>query len=173
MAHLVRGQTITGTERVTKWRASPRVKVVSLGVGLVSFLVTEFMHLLLVPDIGRHWERLLAEGVSAVIVALLTARLMHAAAQRREAALLRMQVISEMNHHIRNALQAICLTAESTQNQQCIGVISESVDRIEWALREILLRRKPFPEKARDRLRYLQPQSASTTASQENANEYR
>ena len=173
MARLERVQPIAGADRFTNWDASPRVKVVSLGVGLVSFLVTELMHFLLVPDIGRHWERLLAEGVSAVIVALLTARLMHAAAQRREAALLRMQVISEMNHHIRNALQAICLTAESTQNQQCIGVISESVDRIEWTLREILLRRKPFPEKARDRLRYFQPQSMSTAASQEKTNEYR
>ena len=162
MAHLVRAQAITGTERVTNWSASPRVKVVSVGVGLVSLLVTEFMHFLLVPDIGRHWERLLAEGVSAVIVALLTARLVHAANQLREAALLRMQVISEMNHHIRNALQAICLTAESTQNQQCIGVISESVDRIEWTLREILLRRKPFQEKERDRLRYSRPPSRST-----------
>jgi type II secretory pathway pseudopilin PulG len=78
------------------------------------------MHFLLVPDLGRHWERLLAEGISAVIVALLMARLVHVANQRREAALLRMQVISEMNHHIRNALTAICLTAESIQNQQCI-----------------------------------------------------
>jgi hypothetical protein len=167
MAHLGRKETATGTERVTNWSASARVKVVSFGVGLVSFLVTEFIHFLLVPDIGRHWERLLAEGVSAAIVALLTARLLHAADQRREAALLRMQVISEMNHHIRNALQAICLMAESTQNQQCIGVTSESVDRIEWTLREILLRRKPFPEKAQDRLRYFQPQSMSSAASQE------
>ncbi len=156
MAHLVRGQTITCIESGTNWGASSRVKVVSLGVGLVSFLVTELMHLLLVPDIGRHWERLFAEGVSAVIVALLTARLMHAANQRREAALLRMQVISDMNHHIRNALAAICLTAETTQNQQCVRVISESVDRIEWALREILLRRKPLQEKERDRLWYFQ-----------------
>jgi hypothetical protein len=173
MAHVVREQTIAGSDRFTTWGASPRVKAVSLGVGLVSFLVTEFMHFLLVPDIGRHWERLLAEGVSAVIVALLTAGLMHAANQRREAALLRMQVISEMNHHIRNSLQAICMTAESTLNQQCVRVISESVDRIEWALREILLRRKPFEEKERDRFRYCQPQTTSTTARQENTNEYR
>jgi hypothetical protein len=30
---------------------------------------------------------------------------------------LRMQVISEMNHHVRNALAAIILAAESEQNQ--------------------------------------------------------
>lgn len=170
MVRLVRGQTIV-SDRFRVWSASPRVKVVSLGVGLVSFLVTEIIHFLLVPDLGRHWERLLAEGVSAIIVVLLTARLMHAANQRREAEQLRMQVISEMNHHIRNALQAICITAESTQNQQCIRVISESVDRIEWTLREILLRRKPLPEKELDRSRYYQSQSMPTAISQENSNE--
>ena len=136
------------------------MKLVFVGVALVSFFVTEIMHLLLVPDLGRHWERLLAEGISAVIVALLIARLVYAANQRREAALLPMQVISEMNHHTRNALQAICLTAESTQNQQCIRVISESVDRIEWALREILLRRTPLQESERDQ-GYFQRQSTT------------
>jgi signal transduction histidine kinase len=131
------------------------------------------MHYLLVPDIGRHWERLLAEAVSAVVVALLTARLMHAENQRREAALLRMQVISEMNHHIRNALAAVTLTTDSIQNQPCIRVISESVDRIEWALREILLRRKPLPEKEQDRLRHFRPPSLSTAVGQGHTNEHR
>jgi hypothetical protein len=97
----------------------------------------------------------------------------HAADQRREAGLLRMQVISEMNHHIRNALAAVTLTTDSIQNQQCIRVISESVDRIEWALREILLRRKPLPEKDLDRSRYFQSQSMSTATGQEHTNEYR
>ncbi len=165
MAYQVRTRTIAGADRSVHWGTSQRVKLVSVGVGLVALLVTELMHSLLVPDLGRRWERLLAEGVSAVVVALLTARLVHAANQRREAALLRMQVISEMNHHIRNALAAICLTAESTQNQQCIGVISESVDRIEWALREILLRRKPLQEKDRDGLRYFRSPKKGRQAS--------
>jgi signal transduction histidine kinase len=77
----------------------------------------------------------------------LTAGFMDAANQRQEAALLRMQVISEMNHHIRNALGAVSLTTDSIQNQQCVRVISESADRIEWTLRELLLRRKPSSEK--------------------------
>ena len=76
--------------------ASSWPKLVPLAVGLVSFAVTELMHYLLVPDLGRLWERLLAEGLSAVVVALLTAGLIHQANQRREAALLRMQVIAEI-----------------------------------------------------------------------------
>jgi signal transduction histidine kinase len=173
MAQLVRRHARLEADRSEHWDTDPRVKLVSLGVGLAAFFATELMHYLLVPDIGRRWERWLAETVSALVVALLTARLMHAANQRREAALLRMQVISEMNHHIRNALAAVSLTTDSIQNQQCILVISESVDRIEWALREILLRPKPLPEKEQDRLRYLHSQSLSTTAGQEHTNEYR
>jgi hypothetical protein len=173
MAQLVRRHAMTGGDRSAHWDPNPRVKFVSLGVGLVVFLASEFMHYRLVPDIGRHWERLLAEGVSALVVTLLTAKLMHAENQRREAALVRMQVISEMNHHIRNALAAVTLTTDSIQNQQCIVVISESVDRIEWALREILLRRKPLPEKEQDRLRYFHSQSVSTAVGQEHTNEHR
>jgi signal transduction histidine kinase len=135
------------TRTVIAWGMSGRVIVVPVMVGLVSFIVTELMHRFLVADLGRHWERLLAEGVLAIVVAGLTAGFMDAANQRQEAALLRLQVISEMNHHIRNALGAISLTTDSIQNQQCVRVISESVDRIEWTLREMLLRRRPISEK--------------------------
>jgi signal transduction histidine kinase len=131
-------------------------KLVPLAVGLVSFVVTEVMHYLLVPDIGRLWERLLAEGFSAVVVALLTAGLIHQANQRREAALLRMQVIAEMNHHIRNALAAISLSTDTIQNQQSIQVISQSVDRITWALREVLPRSQPLREEDRNQLFYFE-----------------
>jgi signal transduction histidine kinase len=152
------------TRTVIAWAMPPRVIVVSVVVGLVSFLVIELMHRLLVPDLGPHWERLLAESVSAVVVAGLTAKFMDAANQRQEAALLRMQAISEMNHHIRNALGAISPTTDSIQNQECVRVISESVDRIEWTLREVRLRRKPISEKEIDRLRYKATRNPHPTA---------
>ena len=169
MARLDRPQTRT----VVAWGLTPRVIVVSAVVGLVSFLVTELMHRFLVADLGRRWERLLAEGISAVVVAGLTAGFMDAAHQRQEAALLRMQVISEMNHHIRNALGVISLTTDSIQNHDCVRVISDSVDRIEWTLREVLLRRKPISENEIDRLRYTATKDPQPTnyAGQEKTNE--
>jgi sugar phosphate isomerase/epimerase len=121
-------------------------------VGLASFVVTELMHYLLVPDLGRLRERLLAEGLSAVVVALLTAGFIHHVDKRREAALLRMQVIAEMNHHIRNALAAISLSTDTIKNQQSIWVISQSVDRIAWALREVLPRSQPLGQEDQDRM---------------------
>jgi signal transduction histidine kinase len=154
MSHPLLTQRIAARHDSIGWVASFGSTLVPVAVGLASFVVTEFMHYLLVPDMGRLWERLLAEGFSAAVVALLTAGLIHEANQRRDAARLRMQVIAEMNHHIRNALAAISLSTDMIQNQQSIQVISESVDRIEWALREVLPRSRPLAEEDRNRAFY-------------------
>jgi len=129
---------------------------VALGVGLLSFFVTELMHYWLVPDLGRHQERLLAEGLSALIVSCLVAKLASVTRQRHRLIVARMQVIAEMNHHIRNALAPISLSVDITENHQLMHAISEGVDRIDWALREILPREMPLREEQRDRLGYFQ-----------------
>lgn len=152
---------VLANERRTQHRAQthgslsmrPRAWVVAVAVGLASLLVSEFMHFLLVPDIGRRWERWLAEIASAAIVGMLAAMLMKAVDRHRAAALLRLQVISEMNAHVRAALSEICLTPESIENQESIRKISENVEHIEWALREILLRRRPMAEGRRPAMR--------------------
>ncbi len=128
----------------------------ALGVGVASFLATELMHYLLVPDIGRHQERLLAEGLSAFILSCLIAKLAHLAQERHRLIEARMQVIAEMNHHIRNALTSMWLTAEVNDNRQFVRVISEGVNRIDWALREILPRQAPLRDAQRHRLGYFQ-----------------
>lgn len=118
----------------------------ALGVGLVSFVTTELMHYWLVPDLGRNHERLLAEALSAVIVSCLVAKLAHVSRQQHRLTLARMQVISQMNHHIRNALAPISLSVDVIENQQLIRIISDGLDRIDWALREILPREVPIAE---------------------------
>ena len=129
---------------------------VALGVGLVSFLATELMHYWLVPDLGRHQERLLAEVLSALVVSCLVAKLASLTRQRHRLTVARMQVIAEMNHHIRNALAPISLSVDITEDHQLIHVISEGVERIDWALREILPREIPLREEQRDKLGYFQ-----------------
>jgi hypothetical protein len=49
----------------------------------------------------------------------------------------KLAVISAMNHHVRNALQAISYVPYTEQAKQ-IQVIQQSVNRIQWALQEIL-----------------------------------
>jgi len=161
-------QTLTSRSTNRPWLLSDRgrsrmepnsrrfVLGVALGVGVVSFLATELMHYVLVPDLGRHQERLLAEGLSAFIVSCLIAKLANINRRQQRLTMARMQVIAEMNHHIRNALTSISLSAHVTENQQLIRVISEGVERIDWALREILPREMPLREEQRDRLGYFQ-----------------
>ena len=132
------------------------VLAAALGVGAVSFFATELMHYWLVPDLGRHHERLLAEALSALIVSCLIAKLAYLTRQRHLLTVARMQVIAEMNHHIRNALTPISLSVDATENQQLVRVISDGVDRIDWALREILPREIPLREEQQDKLGYFQ-----------------
>lgn len=122
----------------------------------MSILATELMHYLLVPDLGRHRERLLAESLSAFIVSCLIARLAHNARRQYRLAAARMQVIAEVNHHIRNALTPMSLSTSVIDNRQLVRVISEGVDRIDWALREILPREIPLREQRRDGIGHFQ-----------------
>jgi hypothetical protein len=58
--------------------------------------------------------------------------------QRRYKALReKIATISAMNHHVRNALQAISYSPYTEQAKQ-IELIQQAVNRIQWALREVL-----------------------------------
>lgn len=142
----------------TSWRF---VLGAAIGVGIVSFLATELMHSILVPDIGRSHERLLAEGFSALIVSCLTAKLVQISRERHRLTMARMQVIAEMNHHIRNALSPISLSVDATEDRQLKCMISEAVDRIDWALREILPRELPLEDEQRHAMGYFQRRKSS------------
>jgi hypothetical protein len=73
-----------------------------------------------------------------LIVGLLAGFLVFAYEQRRHRAMLdRIRVIAAMNHHVRNALQAISFSPYAEQAKQ-IQLVQESTKRIQWALREIL-----------------------------------
>lgn len=155
----------TSSRQDTSLRTLPRswqfVLFAAVGVGAASFLATELMHSILVPDIGRSPERLLAEGFSALVVTLLAAKLIQVTRERHQLLLARMQVIAEMNHHIRNALSPLSLSLDDTENQQLKSIASEAVDRIDWALREILPRETPLGEQQRHALGYFQKRRPS------------
>jgi len=50
----------------------------------------------------------------------------------------KMRVISEMNHHVRNALQPIMYSPYLKEQAEQVRIIQEGTRRIEWALREVL-----------------------------------
>jgi hypothetical protein len=130
--------------------------VIGLGLSGFVFLVSELMHSLLVPDLGRHTERMVAEGVTALVVGFLAAKLLSRALEWHSATTARLQVIQLMNHHVRDALNEISLSTFAIDNQESINAISEGVARIDWALREILPRYSLMSEGERKHFLFLQ-----------------
>lgn len=79
----------------------------------------------------------ISDAISSLVIGLLSYRLFRLQQQRREYVRHKVEVIADMNHHVRNALQVISLTTHGNDKDE-IGVIRESVNRIQWALRELL-----------------------------------
>lgn len=76
--------------------------------------------------------------VDNVVVGVITGLVVFFYEQRRYRSVLeKISMIAAMNHHVRNALQAISYAPYAEQAGQ-MKLIQESVNRIQWALREIL-----------------------------------
>jgi hypothetical protein len=76
----------------------------------------------------------LVGGAAAAVVVALAVR----GRQRAAFVSSRMRVIAEMNHHIRNALQVIQYTPLTSQSDAEMMAMRQAVQRITWALREVL-----------------------------------
>jgi len=76
--------------------------------------------------------------VDDLVLGVLAGLVFFAYEQRRYKAVReKIATISAMNHHVRNALQAISYAPYTEQAKQ-IELIQQSVNRIQWALREVL-----------------------------------
>lgn len=107
--------------------------------------------LLLVAVVGFIFDRVLVrEGVprtdiliesnllTGIVAAVFYAYLSRYEVERRKLVQQRLRTIADMNHHIRNALQVITYAASSQKRDDSVEMIRSSVERIEWALREVL-----------------------------------
>jgi hypothetical protein len=97
-----------------------------------------FDRLLVREKLPRH-EVLAAANLptGAVAGALLWAWAEH---ERKQKMVIRqrMQVVADMNHHIRNALEVITYAAVQRDGDAPLTMIQDSVNRIDWVLREVL-----------------------------------
>lgn len=98
---------------------------------------------------------LVSDGLAGLVAGALVLRLLQFGRERRRQIEQRLHTISDMNHHIRNALQVIAFSVHSSKAQE-LAEINEAVNRIQWALREILPKVEPtfepFDGSARARL---------------------
>lgn len=127
----------------------PEIRSLARRVG-VSILLGLFIAALgaVVEAMIEHHAVIAFESIDEIVIGITAALVVFAYEQRRHKAIVnKVRVIAAMNHHVRNALQAISYAPYTEQEEQ-IRLIADSVYRIQWALREIL----PAEESAPDAL---------------------
>jgi hypothetical protein len=110
------------------------VLVSGLGYLLVGFLVLQG-----VPHIAML---LVTNTVTGIVAGALFHQMARHDRAQREMVRARMTTIADMNHHIRNALQVIKTLGAgplpASLGDEQLQLINASVERVEWALREVL-----------------------------------
>ena len=115
------------------FRNSAKSMLALLVIFLSSYVIEVRLHRDGVPN--RYL--LLASSLTVGLVAGALVYVLSRRERQRQAYIdCRLRVIADMNHHIRNALQVITFYSRTGTKQQ-VGIV-EAVERIEWALREIL-----------------------------------
>ncbi|MGB8886325.1 MAG: hypothetical protein WCC87_06345 [Candidatus Korobacteraceae bacterium] len=117
-----------------------RLIVVCLCVVLLVWIVGFGFDRLLARDgVTRTDILLTSNALTGIVTGLLFYSLSNNERERRQLVQERLRTIAEMNHHIRNALQVITYATAAAQSQtDSVNMIRSSVERIEWALREVL-----------------------------------
>lgn len=124
--------------------SSGRSRIVLRAVGfallatLLTFVITSLADWLMLRQ--HESARLtieISDGLAAVAIGALSFQIFRLQQQRQQRLRRRLELIADMNHHVRNALQVIAFSTEG-KNEEEIATIRESVNRIQWALTELL-----------------------------------
>src|SRR5271154_4662504 len=135
-------QTPDGNDDCSRFQLIERLKVYLFGaiVLFASFGMGEAVYRLLFLEFDGAKDRIPIEALFGLTFAWLATRFVGNAYRNRKERRARLDFIWARNHQIRGALEGIIPSAHPAKNQQSIRVIREEVDRIEWALKEILPR---------------------------------
>ena len=114
-----------------------------LVVFVVSLIGVILDWLLVKEGLPRLDMIIFSNGLTGLFAGSLFWQMAREAKASRDLVAERMKTIAELNHHIRNALQVIKflgMQKRSGLDAVQLQLINDSVDRIEWALREVLPR---------------------------------
>jgi hypothetical protein len=139
-----------------------RLVVLCLCVALMVWMVGFGFDRVLAKDGVTRTDILLTSNfLTGVVAGFLFFSLSNYERLRRKLVRERLRTIAEMNHHIRNALQVITYATASRTESGSVDLISSSVERIEWALREVLPGHVTLPEPPTERERQPETTRAS------------
>jgi hypothetical protein len=117
-------------------RSDAEVLMMSLGAGMLVLLGALALQWI-IYDRFLHQDglRIVGSLISGAFATLLAHGMSLRTRHSRQLELRRLESIALMNHHIRNALQAIVCCSGSSESAE---IIRESVNRIEWVLSDVL-----------------------------------
>lgn len=126
----------TAAARIWLGVSTTKLFLFTLGFAALVFITSFSFNVLLVRE---HESRRAIFALSDLLTSLLIGALffLYGRARRKQLAR-RLETIALMNHHIRNALQVISASTYFPDRAREVGAIEDSVNRIQWALREIL-----------------------------------
>jgi two-component sensor histidine kinase len=123
---------------------SRRSGLLSLVVVVIVSLIGIILDSLLVKEgLPRLDMMIFSNGLTGLFAGGLFWQMAREAKASRDLVAERMKTIAELNHHIRNALQVIKFLGGQKRtglDAVQLQLINDSVERIEWALREVLPR---------------------------------
>lgn len=122
-----------------------RIRLVATAIGAVFFLIVFSIDWLLINAhlVSQAVAALILDGAFALVVSVLLYKVLAYDRERRIKVVERLETIHQMNHHIRNALQVISFNAQERTSRDGLEEIDRAMNRIQWALREILPKVEP------------------------------
>jgi uncharacterized membrane protein len=119
------------TNKPSRWLSTLR----SILIGFAFFVLGSVSEVWLQHHTYSRTTAMISDALLGVLVGLVV--LSYERRQQRNI-IRKLEVIRLMNHHVRNSLQVISFAASVPQQEALEADIRNAVDRIEWALREVL-----------------------------------
>jgi hypothetical protein len=99
-----------------------------------------FDRLLIREGVPRLGVLLLSNLLTGVVAGALLLQSTIRAQEKQRLLQQRLDKVSEINHHVRNALQVVAFYKHLADDPKVARLIEESIQRIEWTLEEVLPR---------------------------------
>ena len=94
----------------------------------------------LLDRVVHHVDRSVyaSDWLAGILAMLLSGVALLRIQMRRRELLTRMQIIEDVNHHVRNALTTITLSAALREDKELNALVKDASARIDWVLTEVL-----------------------------------